>query len=125
MKRSVICFSLLFVMVAAGAVSEIFYSNSLARNIDRTINQCQSSDFDEKARLCRELSDRFDGKEVLNELFFSRELIDKISRGLSDLIIYAEYKDEKKFQARTEQPENLQPGNTQRRDILTNIRRSA
>ncbi|MBP3480705.1 MAG: DUF4363 family protein [Clostridia bacterium] len=97
MKRSVICFSLLFVMVAAGAVSEIFYSNSLARNIDRTINQCQSSDFDEKARLCRELSDRFDGKEVLNELFFSRELIDKISRGLSDLIIYAEYKDEKNF----------------------------
>lgn len=98
MKRSIICFSLLFILIVAGAVSEIIYSNALAQDIDETIEQCRVSDFDEKARLCKKLSERFDSSEALNELFFSRELIDKISCGISDLIVYAEYKDEKNFE---------------------------
>lgn len=98
MKRSIICFSLLFILIVTGAVCEIFYCNSLARDIDDMIIQCQDSDFEEKAGLCRKLSDRFDSSEALNELFFSRELIDKISRGISDLIVYAEYNDEKNFE---------------------------
>ena len=98
MKRSIVCFSLLFILIVAGAVCEIFYCNSLARDIDDMISQCQDSDCEEKVSLCRKLSERFDSSEALNELFFSRELIDKISCGISDLIVYAEYKDEKNFE---------------------------
>lgn len=98
MKRSIISFSLLTVIVVSFSLCEVFYSNALAKKIDNMIDECKNADFEKKAELCSKLKQKFDDSEALNELFFSRELIDKISGSLCELIVYAEHGDSINFE---------------------------
>lgn len=98
MKRSIISFSLLTAIVISVSLCEVFYSNTLAREIDVMIDECKNSDFEARAELCSTFKQKFDGNEALNELFFSRKLIDKISSSLCELIVYAEHGDSIDFE---------------------------
>ncbi len=98
MKRSVICFSILAAFVVIGAVLELFYSNMLAKKIDQTLEACIDSDFETRVTMCQNLKQDFDKLEIFNEIFFSRALIEELNCDISDLIVYAQYKDSENFE---------------------------
>lgn len=98
MKRSIVCFSILTLIVLASALSEVIFSNMLAEKIDDTLKSCETADFETRAKLCKKLKDEFESHEAINELFFSRDLIEKIDGTVRELIVYAEHGDSKNFE---------------------------
>ena len=98
MKRSIICFSTLAVLVIIASVFEIVYSNSLARAIDEMVTEFQSADDQEKSQIAADFKSTFKKRESLNELFFSKTLIEGLGDCINDLIIYSEHGDEKNFE---------------------------
>lgn len=98
MKRSIISLIVLLLLVAIGAGGEVIHSNLLAKKIEDTIAKCEGADFDTRLQSCHELHRYFDRLEVINELFFTRKLINVIENTFSEIIVYAKYQNEEEFE---------------------------
>jgi len=97
MKRNVLCFSILSAFVIIISICEIVYSNIIAHEIDEVITLCEDAKLAQCNNVCVKLKQDFESREILNELFLSRKLIDKINQGINNLIIYSGYGDQMNF----------------------------
>lgn len=91
MKRNVLCFSILCGFVLIISICEIVYSNMLFREIDEVITLCEGSELTLCNDICKKLKQNFESREILNELFLSRKLIDKVNQSINNLVIYSGY----------------------------------
>ncbi len=98
MKRSIVSFIILTVVILLGAGGELIYSSLLSNKITDTISECQTLENDEKINKCRELYDYIEKHEGLNELFLSRKMLEKITIESKGICIYLKNHDDTSFE---------------------------
>lgn len=90
MKRNAILLTLLTVFLIFAVIAEITYSVILSKDMTEILDKCDIAQSDsERAVLCSELTRSFSDREAINEMFFTKELIEKVNIEISDMRICA------------------------------------
>lgn len=79
MKRSIIFLSILVTLMAGAIASEYFYSKSLKSEAKSVIEEYRDADSYEAFEQCaKKLKDIVDHRKVINMLFYSRDITQKM-----------------------------------------------
>lgn len=100
MKRSIVCLSVLILVISIGVGTEIIYSKTLSGKLEDTIEVCRSTDdFEIRSSACDKMNEYFKSHKALNNIFFTREFTERIAKEISELSIYAKEKERLSFES--------------------------